>query len=87
MWVNNQKQMLNKYRGRSIEEIKNDVSIKPEEKRRVILLLELGIQPSKSAIASQKIGQATYTATAPECDEAGDVINGLIEKKHIQSIE
>lgn len=43
IWVNHQKQMLNRYRGEKIEEIKNNESIDKEEKRRIIALLEFGI--------------------------------------------
>ena len=43
IWLNNQRQLLNKYRGKTPKEIKKDKGINKEEKRRVLKLLELGV--------------------------------------------
>ena len=42
-WLDTQRQILKKYRGKTQEEIENDESIDKEEKRRVLELLELGV--------------------------------------------
>lgn len=83
IWISTQKKMLNKYRGKTVEEIKNDESINQEEKRRVVELLKLGIQSSREKITSQNIGQVTYTASALECDEASNLIGNLLKEKII----
>ena len=81
-WVNRQKNLLlNNYRGKTLEEIKNDENIGQEEKIRIIALLELGVQPSKEEIKSQNIGQVTYTASVQECDEASNLIGNLLKEK------
>ena len=81
VWANNQKKMLNKYRGKTIEEIREDGTIDEEEKRRVIKLLEFGIQPANKKITSQNIGKATYTASALQCDDVSNVIKELLKEK------
>ena len=42
-WLSNQRNILNKYRGKTKEEIEKDAGIETEEKRRVLKLLELGV--------------------------------------------
>ena len=69
MWLCRQREMLNKYRGRTQEEIEKDEGIDEEEKRRVIALLKLGVRATKK-VTSQSLGQAGFGSPVEECDKA-----------------
>ena len=67
VWLNTQRNMLNKYRGKTKEEIKKDEGINEEEKRRVLELLDLGVSftEDKTDIWNEKL----------------DLLKGLLDAK------
>ena len=77
-WVTTQKQILNKYRGKTKEEIGQDEKIESEEKRRVLALLELGIQPTK--LSKNDIGKAGFGTSEEECRKAEEDLAHRVEQ-------
>ena len=71
------KNLLESYKGKSLEEI-------PEEHRELVeQVRSLGYDGSRAKkIKTVDIAKNTYDTLAPKCNEAVDVIEGLIQEKN-----
>ena len=87
-WVAEQKKkLLKRYSGKTLEEIERDETISAETKRRIRLLLEIGIKVPKPK-SSQELGQATFTAGTEgqkKLDEAQGVLGEAIQEQKRKS--
>ena len=79
--------MLSQYRGKSIEDIKEDKGIKEEEKRKVIPLLKLGVSIPKEKGNILKVKKQKRDEAKAKNDEAkkleAEVSEELKKRGHI----
>ena len=82
-WLNQQRnRLLNKFRGKTQEEIKADKEIDDEEKRRALELLELGVSFTQKSRTAKEIAEASISSlTDIEMSDREDKeLKALVEK-------
>ena len=73
--ISDEKKKVDSYDGKELEEI-------PEEDRELVEIIRgYGYIPRKKKIVSQQIGQATYSSSTEECDQAQSVLDGVVRNE------
>ena len=81
-WLSIQRKVLNKYRGKTVEEIETDENVDKEEKRRVLELLKLGVSFTQKSRTAKEIAEASISSlTDIEMSDREDKeLKALVEK-------